>query len=146
MARLAAAGVGSRNDMLTLIGQCQVGLFHSTECQMILSHGTAHRPWMAISLKREIEIWSCQGILGLDNKANGRMTSSLRKDFFENRQATALQHKYRCCIDNFFLDSLIQQNCVYFQQLIFDTSYPCFLSQSGDCTKLASLAMRDLTE
>ena len=81
-----AVGVGSRNDMLTLIGQCQVGVFHSTECQMILSHGTAHRPWMAISLKKEIEIWSCQEILGINNEANERLAVSLLKEIFERNQ------------------------------------------------------------
>ena len=44
---------------------------------MIGSRGTAHRPWMAISLKKEIEILSCQEILGIDDKDNEGLGVSL---------------------------------------------------------------------
>ena len=47
-------------------------VFPSTECQMILSHGTAHPPSMAISLKKEIEIWKGNEIMGMDNEDIGR--------------------------------------------------------------------------
>ena len=45
-------------------------VFPSTECHM--SHGTAHPPSMAISLKKEIEIWKGNEIMGMDNEDIGR--------------------------------------------------------------------------
>ena len=63
MARLACGGGRIEDWHADAYRPMSSRVFPSTECQMIRSHGTAQRPWMAISLKKEIGIWRCHQIL-----------------------------------------------------------------------------------
>ena len=86
------------------------------------------------------------------NEEYARLAVSLLKGIFEistSNSFTTSQHKGKCFIHNclIFTNTIDSAKLLYLQLPIFETSYrPCFLSQSGDCTKLEDAARRDLTE
>ena len=90
--------------------------------------------------EKEIEIWKANEILGMDNEEIRPMVTTNTSD---------QQQQQKCFIRNFLL--LINtmysvKLCILSTTYIFEASYPCFLSQSVDCTKLDGQVMRDLTE
>ena len=86
------------------------------------------------------------------NEEYARLAVSLLKGIFEistSNSFTTWQHKGKCFIHDIlpFTNTIDSAKLLYLQLPIFETSYrPCFLSQSGDCTKLEDAARRDLTE